>query len=155
MPEQVDGQVPDLLLRRGTDARRVLRQQVDRVGEGGSQGEHDGERHACARALRAVRLWWPAGPTRITRHRPTRAIPHRYGRTGVHLAACWRIRAGTVPRALGPRHPPPGGDPLPAGAAIRYLSHKTVKTHLRSIYKKAVAMSLSTAIQRAVGMRLL
>src|SRR5262245_33584360 len=155
MPEQVDGQVPDLLLLGGTDARRVLRQQVDRVAEGGSQGEHDGERHACARALRAVRLWWPAGPTRITRHRPTRAIPHRYGRTGVRLAACRPIPAVTVPGACGRVITLRGGEPLLAGAAIRYLSHQTVKTHLRSIYQKFVAMSHSTAIQRAVGLRLL
>jgi len=40
-------------------------------------------------------------------------------------------------------------------AAALYISHNTVKTHLRSIYQKLGASSRSGAIQRAVELRLL
>jgi LuxR family maltose regulon positive regulatory protein len=40
-------------------------------------------------------------------------------------------------------------------AAALYISHNTVKTHLRSIYQKLGASSRSEAIQRAVELRLL
>jgi LuxR family transcriptional regulator, maltose regulon positive regulatory protein len=40
-------------------------------------------------------------------------------------------------------------------AATLYISHNTVKTHLRSIYQKLGASSRSEAIQRAVELRLL
>ena len=45
LPDQVGDQAPALLPLRGADARRVLRHQIDRVGESGGQGEHHGEDH--------------------------------------------------------------------------------------------------------------
>ena len=40
-------------------------------------------------------------------------------------------------------------------AATLYISHNTVKTHLRSIYQKLGASSRAQAIERAVELRLL
>ena len=40
-------------------------------------------------------------------------------------------------------------------AASLYVSHNTVKTHLRSIYQKLGVASRSQAIERAVELRLL
>jgi LuxR family maltose regulon positive regulatory protein len=39
-------------------------------------------------------------------------------------------------------------------AAPLYISHNTVKSHLRSIYQKLGASSCSEAIERAVDLRL-
>jgi LuxR family maltose regulon positive regulatory protein len=43
---------------------------------------------------------------------------------------------------------------LEIGATL-YISHNTVKTHLRSIYHKLGVVSRSQAIQRAVDLHLL
>jgi LuxR family maltose regulon positive regulatory protein len=40
-------------------------------------------------------------------------------------------------------------------AATLYVSHNTVKTHLRSIYQKLGVASRAEAIERAVDLRLL
>jgi LuxR family maltose regulon positive regulatory protein len=40
-------------------------------------------------------------------------------------------------------------------AAVLYVSRNTVKTHLRSVYRKLGVASRSEAIQRAVDLRLL
>ena len=48
LPEQVADQAPAPLPLRRAGARRVLRHQVDRVGESGGQGEYHGEGHAPA-----------------------------------------------------------------------------------------------------------
>ena len=54
LPEQVADQAPALLPLRRAGARRMLRHQVDRVGQGGGQGEHHGEGHACVPAPSAI-----------------------------------------------------------------------------------------------------
>src|ERR1019366_1235459 len=60
LPEQVADQAPAPLPLRRAGARRVLRHQVDRVGESGGQGEPHGEGHAPAPVPSAM----PAQPER-------------------------------------------------------------------------------------------